>query len=118
MEKLEEQIKKHINNIYDLNKEFEKYKTTIQTQLNINSKIIQENNFINELLSIKQQLNKNNDLNKTKKEKNIILEDTNKNKNMNNNNNISLNSDNDNNIEIIKEIKNKNNKIKPKKILI
>ena len=118
MEKLEEQIKKHINNIYDLNKEFEIYKTDIQTQLNINSKIIQENNFINELLSIKQQLNKNNDLNKTKKEKNIILEDTNKNKNMNNNNNISLNSDNDNNIEIIKEIKNKNNKIKPKKILI
>ena len=61
MEKLEKQIKKHINNIYDLNKEFEKYKTDIQSQLYINSKIIQENNFINELLSIKQQLNKNND---------------------------------------------------------
>ena len=32
-----------------------------------------------------------------------------------NNNNISLNSDDDNNIEIINEIKNKNNTIKPKR---
>ena len=40
MEKLEEQIKKHINNINDFNKEFEKYKTDIQSQLYKNSKII------------------------------------------------------------------------------
>ena len=104
MEKLEEQIKKHINNINDLNNEFEKHKTDIQTQININSKIIEENNFINELLSIKQQLNKNKDETKAGTEKNILLEDTYKNNNMNNNN-ISLNSADGNNIEIIKEKK-------------
>ena len=109
MEKLEEQIKKHINNINDFNKEFEKYKTDIQSQLYKNSKIIWENNFINKLLSIKQQLNKNNNKNKTKIEIKIHLEDTNKNENKNNNI-IILNNDDDNNIENIKEIKNKKNK--------